>query len=206
MTPIKRPLAAAGAAALLALSLSACGGSPTDASKDDFCSAIGDTVEVAGSIKGDEPTEEEYEKIQDSYAGLGDVGTPEDIGDDERNGFEVLVDAVADLDYDEAKKSFGDNDGSDDIPGVSKDDQKDAEKFFLYAGETCQDALSDGSDDGSDSGTEPEASTPTEVPTEGLPSDIPSIDPSDIPTDLSPEDLASLQSELEKLTESAGTQ
>ena len=36
MTPIKRPLAAAGAAVLLGLSLTACGGSdyPTDASED----------------------------------------------------------------------------------------------------------------------------------------------------------------------------
>ena len=40
MTPMKRPLAAASATVLLALSLSACGGAPTDASKADFCKVV----------------------------------------------------------------------------------------------------------------------------------------------------------------------
>ena len=40
MTRIKRPGAAAGAAVLLAFSLTACGGAPDDASKDDFCDAF----------------------------------------------------------------------------------------------------------------------------------------------------------------------
>ncbi len=206
MTPIKRPLATAGAAVLLALSLTACGGAPTDASEEDFCDAVGKTVEVIGSVEGDEPTEEEWEKVQGAYEDLGDVGTPEDIGEDERNGFEVVVDAITGLDYDEAKKSFGEEDGSDEIPGVSKDDEKDADRFFEYVGTTCQDQLTpdSGSDDAtSDDATSDEA---TEIPTEDLPTDVPSIDPSDIPTELSPEDLASLQEELEKLTESATTE
>lgn len=207
MTPIKRPLAAVGAAALLALSLTACGGSsPTDASEDDFCASLKDTVSAATSVKGDEPTEDEWKDIQKAYQDLGDTGTPKDIGDDERNGFEVITDAIGDLDYDEAKKSFGDKDGSSDVPGVSKDDQKDAEKFFTYAGETCQDALgggsgsdegsdesSESSDEGSDSSSEStdSPSVPTEMPT--------SLDdlPTEVPTD--PEELASM---LESLTAS----
>ena len=200
MTPIKRPLAAAGAAVLLSLSLSACGGYPADASQKDFCAALADIFEVSSSIEGDEPTEGEWEKIQASYEDLGDVGTPDDIGEDERNGFEVVVDAITDLDYDEAKKSFGDEDGSDEIPGVSKDEEKDAEKFFTYASTTCADELSpdSGSDSGSDDSSDSESDDSADLPT-----DVPSLDPSDIPTELSPEDLASLQSELEKLTESA---
>lgn len=206
MTPIKRPMAAAGAAVLLSLSLSACGGYPTDASKKDFCAALGDIAEVSSSIEGDEPTEKEWERIQGSYEDLGDVGTPDGIGEDERNGFEVIVDAITDLDYDEAKKSFGEEDGSDDIPGVSKDEEKDAEKFFTYAGTTCADELSDsGSDSDSDSGSDSGSDDGSDSA-----SDLPSVDPSDLPSfdpnDLSPEDLESLQSELEKFTESAATQ
>ena len=40
MTRIKRPAAAVGAAALLAFSLTACGGAPDDASEGDFCDAF----------------------------------------------------------------------------------------------------------------------------------------------------------------------
>lgn len=142
MHSLKRPLAATGAAALLALSLTACGGGyPSDASDKDFCGGITDIV-AASSVEGDEPTEEEWEKIQESYADLGDIGTPEGIGDEERNGFEVAVDAITDLDFDDAKKAFGDEDGEDTIPGVSKDDEKDVETFFDYAQETCADAIS----------------------------------------------------------------
>ncbi|MEV5000202.1 hypothetical protein [Nocardioides sp. LML1-1-1.1] len=214
MTPIKRPLAAVGAAALLALSLTACGGSsPTDASEDDFCASLKDTVSAATSVKGDEPTEDEWKDIQKAYQDLGDTGTPKGIGDDERNGFEVITDAIGDLDYDEAKKSFGDKDGSSDVPGVSKDDQKDAEKFFTYAGETCQDALGGGSDESSDessdssdsSGSSDEgsesSSESTDMPT--LPTDMPTGLPSDFPTEI-PTDPSELQSLLESYTANAG--
>lgn len=142
MTPIKRPLAAAGAAVLLGLTLTACGGSyPSDASKKDFCGGVEDVITATTAVEGEEPTEKEWEKLQEVYGDLGEIGTPKGIGDAERNGFEVIVDAITDLDYDEAKKSFGDDDGEDTIPGVSKEDEKDADKFFEYLGTTCADQL-----------------------------------------------------------------
>jgi hypothetical protein len=144
MTSIKRPLAAAGATALLALSLSACGGgSPTDASKKDFCGGLADVVAASSAVSGEEPDEKEWETIQEAYADLGDIGTPDGIGETERNGFEVTVDTISGLDYDEAKKSFGDEDGSDSIPGVSKDEEKDVEKFFTYASDSCEKEIAD---------------------------------------------------------------
>ncbi|AIY19376.1 hypothetical protein ACIRN4_02975 [Pimelobacter simplex] len=143
MTSIKRPLAAAGAAVLMGLTLTACGGSsPTDASKDDFCGSFKDIVSTTTSVKGDEPNEDEWKKIQKSYEDLGEVGTPKGIGDDERKGFEAMVDAISGLDYKDAKKAFGDKDGSSSVPGVSKDDEDNIEKFTKYVGTTCADALS----------------------------------------------------------------
>ena len=143
MTPIKRPLAAAGAAVLMGLALTACGGGgyPTDASAEEFCGGVEDVVTVTTAVEGEEPSEGEWEDIQKAYGDLGDIGTPEDIGDAERNGFEVVVDTFTDLDYDEAKKSFGDNDGDDSIPGVSEDDEKDADAFFTYVQDACADQL-----------------------------------------------------------------
>ena len=143
MTSIKRPLALAGATVLMGLTLTACGGSyPTDASKDDFCNGFKDIVSATTSVKGDEPNESEWKKIQKAYGDLGDTGTPKDIGDDERKGFEAMVDAITDLDYKDAKKAFGDKDGSSSVPGVSKDDEKNIEKFTTYVGKNCADALS----------------------------------------------------------------
>ena len=142
MTTIKRPLAAAGVAVLLGLTLSACGGSyPEDASKKDFCGGLKDAATASTNVKGEEPNEAEWKKIQKSYGDLGDIGTPKGIGKDERAGFEVIVDAITGLDYDKAKKSFGNKDGSNEIPGVSKDDEKKAEKFFTYAASTCASEL-----------------------------------------------------------------
>ncbi len=139
MTSIKRPLAAASAAALLGLTLTACGGYPTDASEKAFCDGLDDVIAATTSVVGAEPTKKEWEKLQEAYADFGEVGTPEKISDAERNGFEVTVDTITGLDYDEAKKSFGDEDGDDSIPGVSKEDQKDTVKFSEYAQKTCAD-------------------------------------------------------------------
>lgn len=175
MTPFKRPASAAGAAVLLALFLSACGSSyPTDASKEDFCNALGDVVTTSIQIEGEEPTEDEWEDIQQSYADLGDTGTPEDIGEDERKGFEVVVDTITDLDYDEAKDEFGDRGGEDVIPGVSEEENDNADKFFDYAATECAKELG-GSDGGSGGSTETPTEEPAETPTDdGLTTETPS--------------------------------
>lgn len=135
MTRIKRPAAAVGAA-LLALSLTACGGAPTDASEEDFCDAFGNVFEPLLSVSGDEPTEEQWEEFKDATSEFEDVGTPDDISDDEREGFEIYVEAVADADYDDVKDSE-----DDEFPGVDEDDNDKVEKFFSYATETCPDAF-----------------------------------------------------------------
>lgn len=201
MTPIKRPLAAAGAAALLALSLSACGGAPADASVEDFCKVTQDEASQEEFVKAvqDEDWEKIEELIKDQADEVEEVGTPEDISDDAREGFEIQLDAAKGISADDLEKAFKDDEDPFEAD-LSSDEKEKVEAYTEYENETCDDSGSD--DSGSEGGTEPEVSTPTEVPTEDLPTDIPSIDPSDIPTDLSPEDLESLQEELEKLTES----
>ncbi|MDT0202327.1 hypothetical protein [Nocardioides sp. AE5] len=76
---------------LLGGMMTACGGgsgsdAPTNASKEDFCEAYKAVNEA-----------EEFDDGRDAVDDLKDVGTPEDIPDDARNGFEVLIDAVSDL-------------------------------------------------------------------------------------------------------------
>jgi hypothetical protein len=133
MTRIKRPAAAVGAAVLLAFSLTACGGSPDDASTDDFCKDVGKAFDQDFAS---EPSEDQFDDFKDDVASLGDTGTPKDIPDDARKGFEVFVDAVDGLDYDDVKDA-----DEDETFGISEDDEKDFDAFFTYATDQCADEL-----------------------------------------------------------------
>ena len=96
---------------------------PGAASESDFCQAI----EAAPT--DDKPSQDDVDKWTEE---LKDTGTPDGIGDDERHGYEVLVDALDDVDVDD----LGDDTKFED---VVKDagDRKDVEAFFAYYGKTC---------------------------------------------------------------------
>ncbi|GAA3819255.1 hypothetical protein [Nocardioides panacisoli] len=154
MTSLKRPVVALGAAALLALSLTACGGddsgggsddAPASASKDDFCKAFSDAFTPLANLSGD-PTEDQFNDFKDAVSKLGDVGTPSDISDDNRKGFEVFIDAVHDGSYDDFKSE------SDSLPGVNADDEAKAEAFFTWASTECAAELGVPTDVPTDSG------------------------------------------------------
>ena len=115
-----------------------------DASTEDFCGGVEDIVEVSGDLEGEEPNEAEWEEIQEAYADLGEIGPPDDIPAEEREGFDVVIEAITTLSYDDAKAAFGDEDSSDDIPGVSPADNAKAEKFFAWAATACPDLAGGG--------------------------------------------------------------
>lgn len=131
MTRIKRPIAAAGAAALLAFSLTACGGAPDDASKDDFCKTFNDSA-FAQDIDP-EDFDAQADALNEYSENLEEVGTPEDISDDARNGFEVIVEAFGDVDADDLE----DEDAQKAIEEKYKDDEEDVNAFFEYAANKC---------------------------------------------------------------------
>ena len=119
---MRRLLAAAGLV-LVAATMTACGGPPEDASKDDFCKAI----EAAPT--DDKPSQDDVDNWVDE---LKDTGTPGGIDDDARNGFEVLVDALDEADVDDL-----DEEASFEDVVKDSDDRKDVEKFLAYYGKTC---------------------------------------------------------------------
>lgn len=133
MTPLPRHAAAAGLAALLALSVSACGGPPTDASVADFCAAVHDTS-WATSIDEESDGEEIVEALQKWRDKLDETGTPEGIPDDAREGFEITIDTLGDLDA-------GDFDSTDDLGDVngdlSKDEQEKVDALTSYSADKC---------------------------------------------------------------------
>ena len=140
MTPMKRPLAAAGASVLLALSLSACGGgAPTDASKDDYCEAVQGASGNEDFTKALE--DKDWDKIADLYKDAAEdiekVGTPDSISDEEREGFEIQVDTLKSIDADDIKKAFESEDGDAFEDEFSKDEKKKVEAYQKYESETC---------------------------------------------------------------------
>ncbi|GAA1103105.1 hypothetical protein GCM10009668_22320 [Nocardioides dubius] len=90
----------------------ACGSPPEDASKDDFCKQF----EKFGEVND----EDSFNDFKDE---LKDLGTPEEIDGDAREGFEIMVD----LDWNDTQ----------DEDSVDKDDQEKVTTFFTKAAELC---------------------------------------------------------------------
>lgn len=139
MTPVKRIVGAGSAAVLLAFSLTACGGAPTDASKEDFCDAFNSAEKIFADIDPEAEAKDQAGDVTDAYKEFADkleeVGTPDGISDDAREGFEIFVEELGDLDEDDVEKFL--EDPEKDIAEVSKDDEKKVNEFTEYAGKEC---------------------------------------------------------------------
>ncbi|MBZ5739328.1 hypothetical protein [Nocardioides mangrovi] len=141
-------LVAAGA--VLALGgLTACGGSdggdggggsgsdaPADASKDDFCEAFSGLYDAVLSQSTSGETSNAIKAFKDWANDMKDVGTPSDMPDDARQGFEVFIDAALKIDDDASVddlQNFG-----DDLP---QSDQDAGEAFGDWATQNCPSAI-----------------------------------------------------------------
>ena len=108
---------------LVAGTASACGGddAPSDASKEDFCGAA---KEITGLETGKD--------VKDFAEKLEDVGTPEDMSDDERKGFDLFIETANKL-KDDSTEEDATKLGED----LSADEEKDIEAFTTYLAKTC---------------------------------------------------------------------
>ena len=152
----------AGLVASALLGLAACGGiaddAPTDADPTAFCEAYYDESATAAEVADE----------------LASVGTPDDISDEERNGFEVYVEGLQDE---------GDSPNRDiSTVQIPADDQVDGQAFVDYASALCTSLLAptDPSDpsDPSDPAS-PSESAPAEPETTEPGSESPSESPSE---------------------------
>jgi hypothetical protein len=168
--------------------LTGCGGddggsssAPDDASKTDFCEAFNGFYEKVVSQATESADSSAMIKALKEWAGdIEDVGTPSEMPEDARHGFELFIEAAKDID---------DNASIEDLQNIGDDlsdaDQKDGQAFSDWTTDNCPldiPGLPDASD---------------------LPSDLPS-DLSDLPSDL-PTDPSELESMLSELTASAGS-
>jgi hypothetical protein len=103
--------------AALAACGSPAGAAPTDASREDFCAAISwFTTEGLDRFTGGEfpPAEDDLADLaRDWSARLVEVGTPENMSDDARAGFEKFVDRIDDIEGGDIASMGWDGDNPD---------------------------------------------------------------------------------------------
>lgn len=144
---------AVGAAVLLVGAVaSACGsgggggGAPTDASEKEFCrtqSSLLEDLMPADMSNPELPSDEQMAKaVKDWATKVEEVGTPEDISDDAREGFEAMVRQANEIDASDfsiEKLEELEAGGKD----ASAEARKQADAFEKYLTETCGNPLDD---------------------------------------------------------------
>ena len=118
---------------------------PDDASIKDFCAVWNDDSIGGGD---DDTPEEQADAAHEAAGALAEVGSPEGMDDGARNGFEVFLDFLSDVDADDiatfAEANPGDADAFADSLGIDKDDADDVIAFITYASQECYRALHGG--------------------------------------------------------------
>ncbi|WP_370288437.1 hypothetical protein [Nocardioides sp.] len=195
---ISRPLVALGLGTVLAAGLTACGGSDVDsstsapegASKKEYCEAA--EAVFGGDALTDAVKSKDWDKLadrlHDGAKNLEEVGTPDGISKEARDGFAIQVNALKKIEAGDLEKAFEKPTGDPFDLTISKADQEKAQTYLEYQLKTCPPKL---------------PSMPSDLPTDlpSLPSDLPTDLPSDLASQLGdiPTDPAELQSYLDDL-------
>lgn len=137
---MKRVLVSTALLLALAPTLAACGDdepaagdAPSDASAQDFCDALRGVAEGYFAVSPEEPTEDEVRDIKQAVADLVEVGTPEDMSDDERAGFTLVTDSVLALEDDATRDEL--ESAGEEFSGA---DEEKADAFDDYVDQTCE--------------------------------------------------------------------
>lgn len=136
MTGTTRRIAAAGSLSLFLGLTAACGGSDgprTDASVKEFCSAVSEPDLAQEDMADKAKIQAAMEKWVD---GLEKTGTPEDIPDDAREGFEIGVRQFDQIDWNKSLEQIG-KEVEEIESDLSKAEKKKVDAFDAYQEKTC---------------------------------------------------------------------
>lgn len=100
-------------------------GPPTDASEEEFCDAVAGLYD---DIFDQGTDDEDVIEVTEATDTLEETGTPEDISDEERAGFESFVEALREVDGLTVEEA-------DEIDDPT--DNSDGDAFFDYVESTC---------------------------------------------------------------------
>lgn len=149
-TTSRTRLTVSTAALLIGAAASACGGggagggAPTDASEKEFCqtqSSLLEDLMPADMSNPELPSDEQMATaVKDWAKKIDQVGTPEDIPDDAREGFEAIVEQANEIDASDfsiEKLEQLEAGGKD----ASAEAKKQADAFEKYLTDTCGNPL-----------------------------------------------------------------
>jgi hypothetical protein len=124
--------------ALVAGTAAGCGGgaapadAPADASREDFCGVFDEFLKDVRELGEDAETADQVKALKDTGERLEEVGTPEDMPEDARQGFELTVQAIAELPDDATDKEL------DQVQeDFSEEEQEQSDAFDEYLAEAC---------------------------------------------------------------------
>ena len=106
---------------------------PRTATTADFCQAFDDFRAALADV---DPSDAKaaVRKLKDEATKLGGVGTPTDIPDDAGQGFQVVLDAIADIPDDASLEDLASVEG-----GLSAEEQKQSKALSAYLKKACPD-------------------------------------------------------------------
>jgi hypothetical protein len=108
------------------------GGDDKTASKDDFCAAFQSFYDDLINVGDDE--ENLGKVLKDAADKIEDVGTPEGIPDDAKEGLGITLDAINDLPDDASAEDIAQIESD-----FSEDEKEKTDAFNDYLDETCPD-------------------------------------------------------------------
>ncbi len=136
MTKLMRPGLLTASLVLVGASVVGCGGggAPTDASEDDFCKELNSVfTEVDLGGEGEDTTQQKMIAAIKTWAeDLEKLGTPENMPDEARDGFELMIKEVGDLDEDATTEDFINLEED-----LSESETKASAAFEKYTTDTC---------------------------------------------------------------------
>ncbi len=106
-------------------------GAPTDASEEDYCAGYQSLFDDMSTM-ADATDAEIIAQIKDWAATMEETGTPEDMPEDARAGFETTMTLINDLDDDAQQEDFEKIDED-----LSEDETAQVDEFDTYTTDTC---------------------------------------------------------------------
>ena len=102
-------------------------------STDDFCGALKDFQDDFGEADPTKDLKGYIQSLKDAAEKLEDVGTPDDMPDDAKEGFDITIETIKGLDEDATLEDLAS------IGEVSEEDQKKIDALDDYIAKECPD-------------------------------------------------------------------
>ncbi|NYJ03409.1 hypothetical protein HNR19_004107 [Nocardioides thalensis] len=132
-----------GTALVVALAVSACGGSdeepddaagsPAAATVEAFCPVWEEALTELATLGTTEPSEEAWDKVRSGLEELSAIGAPGDLSDDATEGLAIFTDSLLALDH----RDFARLDGAANLPGVTDEQEAQSRTFTEEAAQLC---------------------------------------------------------------------